>query len=221
MKYKLIIALMVILLLNLIACANLSSRLLFTEEFPQKVYVDPSREVNITGPIRNLDYSIDTIIEGVREGVTEIFITIDSPGGRVDTTLKLIDVMKAAQSHGVRFTCIVTGRALSAAVILLSHCDSRYAIFGTRIMWHSVSFGRGVILRSANEASVKNLFKKIEDMNKFVWKETRSYFSKSYFDKHFAEETEILATEIEKNGHGFVTVIPNITHTPFTPLEEE
>ena len=107
-------------------------------EAPVVVEADRRSEIVIEGLIRDLSPQINQINSLVKRGYSEIFIKINSPGGGLKTTERMMQAINVAQYHGVEFTCVVDGMAASAATVILSQCDNRYAIFGSGILWHSM-----------------------------------------------------------------------------------
>ena len=176
---------------------------------PAVVTANADHEINIHGVIENLDDQTKQVNKLVRAGVGEIFIDINSPGGGLVPTEKFLRVMASAQYHGVVFTCVVTRQAASAATIILSHCNNRYALYGTGILWHSMLMQGSFRL---NEQSTSKVLTFMQVKNEEIWAATRIHFWPWYFTKHFVEETMLFASEVEKNGFGFLNVIQSYNY---------
>jgi ATP-dependent protease ClpP protease subunit len=67
-----------------------------------------------------------------------IDIIIDSPGGSVITGFQFINVMEAVRARGTRLRCFVPNIAASMAFQLLLHCDERYVLTHSFLLWHGV-----------------------------------------------------------------------------------
>lgn len=160
------------------------------------------------------DY-VDLVVESnnltnmVKNGSTEINVIINSNGGRVSAGQVFIESMKAAQSKGIVVNCIVDGNAFSMAASIFTECTNRYATFGSKIMWHSV--GRMITFTKLNEQVTRKLLIDMQNMNNILWKSTKPYFSKEYFEEHFDKETQLRVTLIELESPEYVKVIGGYT----------
>lgn len=194
-----------LLVLSLAPVTYLSIQKLYIQATAERaVTVSKDMEVRIDGPIQNLVAEVKKVNDLVQAGHRDIRISISSPGGRIDVMNDFIRVMETAKYHGVKFTCTVVDMAASAAVVILSQCDRRYAKYGAQIMWHSASIMK---LARMNEANVGKLLNFFLITNETIWADTRKFFWPSYFIKHFNAETMLLASEVEQNGFGFLTVV--------------
>lgn len=72
------------------------------------------------------------------ENIKHIHINIDSPGGYVGVMLEIIDQIELAKEKGIKFTCLVTRTAASAAFLIFNTCDKRQVYETSMLMWHSV-----------------------------------------------------------------------------------
>lgn len=159
-----------------------------------------SRIINIYDKAREL-------VNLVRAGKTEITIGINSGGGLVDAGMAFVTIMRAAKYQGVTLTCIVDGRAMSMAVVILSECNNRYAVFGSKIMWHSLSMG---LFQKVNQKVISEILNFMLVKNEELWKTTRWHFFPWYFVDNFVKETHIDANEIERKGFRYLRVINKI-----------
>jgi ATP-dependent Clp protease protease subunit len=75
-----------------------------------------------------------------KQGIEEIDMFINSPGGYLTTLFSIVDVMESVK---VKVNTICVGHAASAAAILLTQGHKRYATKRSRIMFHDVSYGMG------------------------------------------------------------------------------
>lgn len=65
-------------------------------------------------------------------------ILIDSPGGSVPAGAQIIRRMEQEKASGVRMICVVVGNAHSMAFNILTHCNVRLAIAGSRFLVHKI-----------------------------------------------------------------------------------
>jgi len=91
---------------------------------------DKINEENVNLWIRNIS-SIDN---------NPIYIYIDSPGGSVDSGLKLINTFKYYQSLNISIDCIANN-AYSMAFYIFQNCDRRYITPSSILMQHQISLG--------------------------------------------------------------------------------
>lgn len=68
-------------------------------------------------------------------------IVLDSPGGSVFTGFQFVNAIEEVKGHGVRVRCFVNGIAASMAFQILVHCDERYALSRSFLLWHGVRTG--------------------------------------------------------------------------------
>jgi ATP-dependent protease ClpP protease subunit len=146
------------------------------------------------------------LIRLVKAGNKEITIQLNSGGGLMNVGMDFVAQMKGAQQRGVKFTCIVDNHAMSMALIIFSECDTRYATFGSKIMWHSIARSGNMRL---NVFKASKLMAYLAAKNEEVWANTRRHFLPWYFVEHFEKETILNVSEIERKGIGYLRVIDN------------
>lgn len=64
-----------------------------------------------------------------------MFLIINSPGGRYDAGLDIIQAIEDSQAPVI---CIVVGEALSTAAVILAACDERYAFPFSQFLIHDL-----------------------------------------------------------------------------------
>ena len=143
------------------------------------------------------------IQERVKADVKHINLVFDSPGGMVFPGQVLKSTMIHSKGRGVTFTCIIDGLAGRMALSIYTECDHRYAVFGSKVMWHSA--GRMYIGR-VNEGWALDTYKRFHKMNETLWNKTKKYFSEEYFKYHFDNETVIDVSEINKESNYLVVI---------------
>lgn len=175
---------------------------IYNDKYPKPIFLQGIKLLDMPSRTKQL-------VKMVRSGKKNILIRINSPGGVLDDGMDFVKVMRAAQTQGVRFTCVIDGQAMSMALIIFSECDTRRAVFGSKLMWHSMSQMGG--LRTVNEASISSLLNFIRAKNEEIWASTRWYFWPWDFTYHFARETILTATEVERMSvFGYLRVINNL-----------
>lgn len=70
-----------------------------------------------------------------------IDLLINSPGGAVLVGTTILDAMDVAKAKGVKFRCTTGVLAASMAFVILANCDERYALPGTKLLFHPMSTG--------------------------------------------------------------------------------
>lgn len=173
-----------------------------------KISVDFKSAIKVDGPISDLSDQVKKFRSIVRSGASEVKILINSPGGIQEDGMELVEEIWNAQYLGVNVVCIVDGMAASMAVIILSECDKRYAVYGSTIMWHSAA--QFIMFSSLNERDAASLADRLQVINDTIWKSTRIFFWPWYFIKHYEDESFIPVTDIERNGFGYLRVLRNI-----------
>lgn len=163
--------------------------------------IDVEGHVDDTMPLRT-----QRLLQMIKNGEDHIYIRINSPGGFMKEGMEFVSVMREGQSLGVAFTCVVDGDAMSMALIIFSECDNRYAVIGSRLMWHSMGI---MLMQHVNQDSVSGLLNFMTIKNEEIWAPTRIHFMPWYFIEHFSKETIHSATDLEQNGFRYLRVIRN------------
>lgn len=163
----------------------------------------------IEGPILDLSSHADVLRYLVKKGTPEVTIYINSPGGLVSEASGFIAFMEAAKMQEVTLTCVVDGMAASAAASIFSHCDNRYAVFGSVFMFHSAFTGAPEGMK-LSETTAGLILEHFTAMNSRMWAETRKHFWPWYFNDKFTNESLTLASELESEGLDYVRVIRNL-----------
>jgi len=187
---------------------------------PEVVMFDKEKTINIEGFITqdninpfnskvlaDMKQHTRTLIDQVRDGAEVITIRINSGGGLLEAGFGFVTVMRAARFMGVKLTCVVDGIAMSMALIIFSECTTRYATFGSKVMWHSLAHGYA---GKMNEQIASKLLQAILVKNEQIWANTRIHFWPSYFIEHFVKETHIDVTEIEQESFWYLRVIKKL-----------
>lgn len=183
---------------------------------PSVVYSKPSNTVSIEGMIYNRDMGYiqqkfvhmpdktARLAKMVRAGEDHIYIKIDSPGGLMKEGMDFVYLMRDAKALGVTFTCVIDGNAMSMGLIIFSECDERYAVFGSKLMWHSIAT---MVMNRMNVQNTSKLLDFMMAKNDVIWADTRLHFYPWYFVEHFTKESILSATEVQDNSIRYLRVI--------------
>ncbi len=148
----------------------------------------------------------------LREGNAPIYMYINSPGGSVLAGYYLINQMEKAQGLGVKFICVVDNMAASMAFQLLAHCDSRYAMKSSILLWHPVRVAIFMALITPQIAqSITNDLKYIEALMVPKLLKELNIDEKTFY-QHYNAETLQYASEVNKSAPGFLNVVDTISN---------
>jgi len=104
--------------------------------------VPKERLIEITGEISLPEVAIAQVISeftAENKQPTDIYLSINSPGGSVMFGMMIVDSMEQAKLRGFKFHCLVGALAASMAFQILAHCDERYALPNANLLFHSVA----------------------------------------------------------------------------------
>lgn len=95
------------------------------------------RTFYITGPIDGGALAVANGVERASAGGKgPIHIVINSPGGMVVVGFQITQAMDVARERGSKVVCTVGVLAASMAFQLLPHCDERYAMKKSLLLFH-------------------------------------------------------------------------------------
>ena len=129
---------------------------------------------------------------------------------------QIVGAMTRAQARGVKLTCAVTGMAASMAFQILTHCDYRYALPSSLLLWHPVRVivggFFGTPITPALAYSLYTDLKVIEDL--MLPQIERSLgMKRSTMLHHYHAETLWHAASLEKVAPNFLMVVEDIKGT--------
>ena len=133
-----------------------------------------------------------------------IEIFIDSPGGNVYPALGLIDVM--AQSR-TRIHTIVTGKAMSAALLITACGHKRMAHKHSTFMFHQLSTGTFGNLEDINE-SVREFNRMQEQLDNIILERTK--LTKTILDENRERRSDWYMTSQEALANGIIDQIVGV-----------
>ncbi len=163
--------------------------------------------INIENSITDLTKQSIKLDNLVKQNKKTDYIRISSGGGHLKAGMQFIQRIKAAKDYKIVVVCFIDKLAASMALIIFSECSERYALYGSRIMWHSVAIMGCLRL---NVFALKKLEQEIITLNNKSWKTTRGYFNDSFFEKHFEKETLVNVTTIQKEAPSYLKVLTKI-----------
>ena len=159
----------------------------------------------------NMGYVIDIFQKRIQSGSKHIVFVINSGGGNTEPTERLIKLIRESKAVGVKITCIANGMVASSAMMLMSECSNRFAVFGSGFVWHSVYFSFG---GNVSSRLLYGLINQLETSNTKYWAETRKYFFPDYFIENFEQESYISAVEIQQESFGYLKQIVTLNELP-------
>ena len=105
---------------------------------PNKSKEAKTQVIEIIGVIngRSIVPLISDLYKMINTTTQDIHIVLNSPGGGIYVGLQFINAIEAAKSKGVKVKCYVSGIAASMAFQILTHCNERYALRYSLLLWH-------------------------------------------------------------------------------------
>jgi ATP-dependent protease ClpP protease subunit len=153
------------------------------------------------------------ILKESKKGTKEVQLVLNSPGGQIITGNLFIGMLLEAKANGTRITCFVPQLAASMAFQIFLHCDSRYALSTSYLLWHRarVSVGMGEVL--TGPASM-TLAKDLLDTDDAIFRDLIRYLGKHMnmgeMARHFEVETLHSAANLKQIAPDFLTVSDSI-----------
>lgn len=156
----------------------------------------PKNNVVIYGPIDRaiLDKADNLLSKAEEHG--DVSVLINSPGGGVMAGYQFIQAIKIAQERGSTVSCYVSGMAASMAFQILAHCDKRYALRYSLLLWHPVRVG-GLMVLTPDRA--EHLASTLRSVERQLRDELLSAMpiSPGEFDFHYRGETMWTAQQLQ------------------------
>lgn len=143
------------------------------------------------------------------ENKEPITLIINSPGGEVFSGFHFINAMEVVKSRGVRLDCYVTGMAASMAFQFLAHCDRRFALPFSLLLWHPVRIGIQGILTPASAEGLTKELKLIESAMLPPLMKALD-LDDSLFFEHYYRETFWTANSLMEISPNFLRIVRDI-----------
>lgn len=137
-----------------------------------------------------------------------IYMMINSPGGEVVAGATVIDAMTTAQSTGIKFICGSGVMAASMAFSILAHCDERYTLKNTKLLFHPISMTGRVIFKHLRAELESEELEEDAFIDKLI--ETMGV-ERDFFMRHYMNETLWAAHVLKRYAPKFIEVVDNIT----------
>lgn len=177
--------------------------------------VNPKRTVIIQGVIGggNVLKLTETLEKLSKDSPDEpIDMVISSPGGEVNTGFLFINVMEDLKARGTTIRCFVPTIAASMAFQILAHCNERYALERSLLLFHRAHVQIGGGLFSSGQVmtapAAKALAEDLQIIDNTIWEELTEYLPMDVDLKRAAFESERLwvAKDLEAAAPGFIEV---------------
>lgn len=145
------------------------------------------------------------------ESQDPIHLVINSPGGMVFAGFQLTQSMDVARSRGTKIICSVGVLAASMAFQLLPHCDERYAMKNTLLLFHPARVYMRGGLTAEEAASIAESCKKIDQQGLDEVSEMLGGPKKSWLSRHHRAETLWTAQDLVKEtNQDWLTLVDDI-----------
>lgn len=202
MKYLLFAATLLLSIVWLPAIAGTSYRVEKTD-----------RIVNVIGPINESSLSLAHQIERASAKSNDtIHIIINSPGGSVLAGYQIIQAMDIARNRGTEVVCVVGTMAASMAFQMLPHCDQRYALKKSLLLFHPARVVMQGAITADEAASIAEDLRRIAKTGEREVKDMMGSPSDEWFDFHNRSETMWTAEDlVAETNNNWLNVMDEIT----------
>jgi len=180
-----------------------------------KLSVNMQRVVGIDDSIsRNMDAVQAKLLEFAKDASKgPIDIVIDSPGGSVFTGFQFVNAMEEVKGKGITLRCFVSGIAASMAFQILVHCNERYALSRSFLLWHGVRTG---VREPITASSAAALHADLASIDKVIMKELKGSLElpEATILFHFNQETLHIGDNLALLCPNFISThayIPNLS----------
>jgi ATP-dependent protease ClpP protease subunit len=180
--------------------------------------VDKSKAFLIEGVIGggNLEPVVTGISDLVANGGKEVHLIINSPGGEIVTGFQFLNVMDSYRAQGVKFKCFVTNIAASMAFQILVHCDERYTLNYSFLLWHRASVG--VMFARFTAPELLAVASDLQRLDSIIFGELAEHLGMDSDQVlyHFNAQTMHVGSQLGIMAPGFITVysyIPGLLET--------
>lgn len=199
-------------ILSALLILALSSQVFASRIMASQVEVIPEQAIVIDGVISrgNIDHLGEYLLETKKPFVD---IVINSPGGDVVTGFNFIAMMQAAKANGKVLRCFVNRMAASMAFGILVHCDQRYALNSSFLLWHRARVFVGGLFGTAMTAPIAGgLATQLSLLDSQIFSEAADALGvdKGWVSYHFENETLHTGQSLSENVPDFITSLPSI-----------
>lgn len=177
--------------------------------------LNPSRTVVIDGPIGrgNILALGPTLLSFLDDKSKPVDLVISSPGGELRTGFFFLDILDHIREEGLTVRCYVPTMVASMAFQIFLHCDQRYALAHSYLLWHGVRvMGSGSEPLTAKKAD--ELAQDLHKANEGILEDLREglgpFLSEEQIMFHFMHETMHTAQGLDRIAPGFMHVYKSI-----------
>lgn len=176
--------------------------------------LDPTRTVVIEGAIGkgNVLQLIGPMLGmAAADRTRPVDIVISSPGGDIVTGFMFLNGMEQVRAEGVRLRCFVPTMAASMAFQILLHCDERYTLDHSFLLWHGVRIMADWPITAAGAADLaRSLAKSDEVIVSELLGTLGRYMSAQDIMYHFGQETLHVGEQLALMAPGFIVSYKSI-----------
>jgi ATP-dependent protease ClpP protease subunit len=175
--------------------------------------VQSKRSVVVAGVIANNNLADigDQLLEWSKAKPTQpVDIVIDSPGGDTVTGFLFVNQLEAVRARGTTIRCFVPTIAASMAFQILLHCDERYTLDHSWLLWHGVRVFSGNSPITAKVA--EELADELNALNVAIMRELLANLGlpEPVVRYHFLKETLHVGKDLSTLAPRFITALPAI-----------
>jgi len=148
-----------------------------------------------------------------KEGDSQVDLVIHSPGGEVETGFIFISMMDQARARGLHIRCFVPALAASMAFSILNHCDERYVLDHSFLLFHRARVLVGGMMGAPMTGPVARLLAEdLERLDSTIFEETASslQISRQTVLHHFDAETLHSGSDLCKMAPKYCVSLPVI-----------
>jgi len=139
----------------------------------------------VVGPIGESSIAIAHQIERASAKSREpIHVIINSPGGMILAGYQIIQAMNIARNRGSEVVCVVATMAASMAFQLLPHCDRRYALKKSLLLFHPAHVSLQGSINADEALSIAEDLRRMDRAANYEIKSMMGVPSDEWFDFH-------------------------------------
>lgn len=154
------------------------------------------------------------LIQVAQSGQKQVDMVINSPGGEVVTGFLFINAMEYAKSQGLRIRCFVPDVAASMAFSILTHCNERYALKRSFLLWHRARVVLGGLFGAAMTGpQLTTIGLELESLDKLILKEVLATVrgqNEMWIRYHFEAETLHVAEQLAEASPKFLKAVDTV-----------
>jgi ATP-dependent protease ClpP protease subunit len=146
-----------------------------------------------------------------------IDILIDSYGGDVTAGYNFIKAIEFAKKTGADVRCVNVGNAMSMAFMIIMHCSDRYALPGSKSMFH---FARPYVRNYLTYEQAEEILERIKNMQQAFLDDLFGHLKRPMplIRQYCEEETIWSPDELNKFSPGFYTVVDGLQGVDLSTL---